>query len=174
FAHQQILFIHDNAVATFLTGSLDLGAQVDFAVLQQFDRLPVGQMVFQVAVEAVQRDQIADMQVRDAESVQFFYSGAFPGRKGFRAALFDTHGGHAYAAEGVAARLTAAAAGSFLWADRATIGTANGSQHFYLLLNVTLYTSWACSGCRPPHALHRYPQTPACDRPGPHRAKNGR
>lgn len=53
FAHQQILFIHDNAVASFLAGSLDLGTQVDFVVLQQFDRLPIGQMVFQVDVEAV-------------------------------------------------------------------------------------------------------------------------
>ena len=42
FAHQQIIFIRDNAVASFLAGALDLGAQVDFVVLQQFDRLPIG------------------------------------------------------------------------------------------------------------------------------------
>ena len=45
FAHQQILFIRDNAVASFLAGTLDLVAQIDLVVLQQLDGLPIGQPV---------------------------------------------------------------------------------------------------------------------------------
>ena len=53
FAHQLFLPTHGNAWHASLAGSYDLGTQGYFFVLQQFDRLPIGQMVFQVDVEAV-------------------------------------------------------------------------------------------------------------------------
>lgn len=84
FAHQQILFIRDNAVTALLAGALDLAAHINFAVLQQLDGLPIGQPVFQVDVEAVQQVQVVQMQIRQVERVQFRYGGSLPVRESLR------------------------------------------------------------------------------------------
>lgn len=126
FAHQQILFIRDNAVTALLAGAFDLAAHVNFAVLQQFDGLPIGQTVFQVDIKAVQQVQVVQLQIRQVECIQFRYGGVLPVRESLRPFPADARSGDTGAPKGMALRFAAAAAGRFLRAGRAAVGTANG------------------------------------------------
>ena len=139
FAHQQILFIRDNAVTALLAGALDLAAHVNFAVLQQLDGLPIGQPVFQVDIEAVQQMQVVQMQIRQVERVQFRYGGSLPVRESFRPFPADARSGDTGAPKGMALRFAAAAAGRFLRAGCTAVRAANGWCHRVSSLSFLVY-----------------------------------
>ena len=83
-AYQQIILVCHDPIAAVLSGTLDLVAQIDLVVLQQLDGLPIGQMVFQVDVEAVQQMQVVQLQIRQVERIQLRYGGSLPVRESFR------------------------------------------------------------------------------------------